>query len=104
MGKLSKAIERWIRAEYEFRLGPQAYRDTPTKWYLEAEDTLRKALTGCKSLRDAAKAVGVSVPDPKPLDSGKGPPIAKETPSRVRLPSKKGSQGRVRLFRTGLFD
>jgi hypothetical protein len=50
--------ERWVRAEYAFRLGPNAYHgETPT-WLVAAEDDLRRAVTGHTELRAAARALG----------------------------------------------
>jgi hypothetical protein len=56
---LSKAVAAWVRAEYMFRLGPRAYQDQETDWYLKACDQLRAAATGHEDLGRAARALGV---------------------------------------------
>ena len=50
---LRKAVAKWVRAEYEFRLGPQAYSNVTTDWYVDAENQLRIALTGKSDLKAA---------------------------------------------------
>jgi len=53
-----EAATEWVTAEAFFRLGPNAYDDTRTRMYIEAEEALRDALTGHADLRAAGEAVG----------------------------------------------
>ncbi len=56
--KLRSRAEAWVRAEFQFRCGPQAYQDEPTRWFMRAERQLRRAISGCADLREANKAIG----------------------------------------------
>ena len=51
--KLQKAVEAWLRAEHEFRLGKNAFDRQSARHYIQAEDELREALTGRSDLRAA---------------------------------------------------
>jgi len=55
--RIVKAVESWIRSEYEFRHGPQAYSDTTQHWMVKAEDRLRRRLTGEADLLKAYKSI-----------------------------------------------
>lgn len=44
----------WIRAEWQFRCGPRAYKDWTQEWFENACDTLRLVATGSKDLNQAA--------------------------------------------------
>jgi len=57
--RVVNAVKLWIRAEYQFRLGNQAYSDETTKWYLRAERRLRRIAAGSSDLEKAAKSIGV---------------------------------------------
>ena len=66
-----EAIKAWIRAEWEFRLGPRAYSEWAQDLFTGAEDNLRKALTGSATLVDAYSVLVTGKPMPpvpvKPL-------------------------------------
>ena len=53
MGDLEQAVANWVRAEWNFRLGPKAYRGDTQEMLLEAEKQLRQALTGKRPLDKA---------------------------------------------------
>lgn len=55
---LQKVTEAWVRAEYYFRLGPNAYQTPETDWYERAIVRLRRAVTGKGDLRDAFEKLG----------------------------------------------
>lgn len=61
MGRLTRAIETWIRAEYFFRQGPDPYTRAGQDSLLKAEDKLRKVITGETDIIEAARALGVHV-------------------------------------------
>jgi hypothetical protein len=50
---IEQAVANWMRAEYNFRLGPKAYRGDTQDMLLEAEKQLRQALTGKRQLERA---------------------------------------------------
>lgn len=56
--ELRAAVEAWVRAEYEFRLGGCAFTSQATEWYLKAERQLRRALTGRGDLEEAFVRLG----------------------------------------------
>lgn len=58
--KIVARVQRWIKAEWAFRLGPYAYGDKTTERYVRAERRLRAALTGKANLGEAAKLLGFS--------------------------------------------
>lgn len=60
LDKVIKAAERWIRCEFLFRYGGQAYSDKTQKWYMSAEEELRKVVTGSTDLVRAAKIIGTN--------------------------------------------
>lgn len=59
MSELRKAAEEWIKAEYNFRCGPAAYSAIAAKWYEEANDNLRRAITGKADVEAAAIVLAV---------------------------------------------
>lgn len=109
MSKLREAIEAWIRAEFLFRLGPFAYEDEPTKWYLEAEDRMRKAVSGEADLTEAARAIGVEVDELEEQRRNRFPrrPVRKAPKPRTRLgdpgpaPKPRGRPGASQAPRKG---
>ena len=50
MSKLSKAVEKWLVLEFKFRHGKHMYTTRSQNDYVDAEDDIRKALTGSKDL------------------------------------------------------
>ena len=52
---IKAAAVRWINAEFAFRCGPRAYDSQTMTWLVEAEDGLRKAVTGKRYLKNARK-------------------------------------------------
>ncbi len=52
-GRLTELVRRWIRAEHVFRFGSRAYTKQAEEWLLEAEQRLRKVVTGKRQLVDA---------------------------------------------------
>jgi hypothetical protein len=81
MSKLSEAAAAWVRAEYYFRLGPDAYSKAAQDSLIAAEEALRKAVSGKRGLGNAAAELGVRQ-------------VAKPVKARVRLlverPARKG--------------
>jgi hypothetical protein len=65
--RLKRLVERWIRAEWAFRYGPDAYQNYPTKKYLQAERRVRRAVTGTKELGKAGLRLGCKEKKFKPL-------------------------------------
>lgn len=64
MGSLEDAVAAWVRAEYHFRLGPNAYNSQETQWYVRSEKALRRALTGKGELSAAfIELKGKAMPD-----------------------------------------
>lgn len=61
---LEQAAAAWVRAEWEFRCGPNAYRAGTQDWLNKAERKLRRALTGFGDL-EAAYAVLPETKTPK---------------------------------------
>lgn len=55
MSEIKTATENWIRAEYEFRVGPRAYCTETEDWYAKATIRLRRALTGFGELAEACR-------------------------------------------------
>lgn len=53
MTKLEQAVAEWIRAEWEFRCGVQAYQGNTPDWLSKTERRLRRALTGKGDLDEA---------------------------------------------------
>lgn len=47
---LKKAVENWVRADFEFRFGEHRYSDFTQALYLRTEEELRKILTGKSDL------------------------------------------------------
>ncbi len=59
--RLQMLVERWIRADYEFRFGRRRYTRLTTDWLLEAEDILRRAITKKKTLKEAHEVLDARV-------------------------------------------
>ena len=100
---LRRAAEAWVRAEWAFRHGPQAYRDETMRWYLDAEDALREALTGVSDLVQAARELGVKVIHAGVGEAGSRKRRAKErpkksAPKRSREPLRGRGRGSSGLF------
>ena len=55
--KIKAAAIRWINADFAFRCGRHAYSAQATNWLLEAEDDLRKAVTGKRLLKNARRVL-----------------------------------------------
>lgn len=56
--ELKEMAEAWVRAEFAFRLGPNAYQQEQTDWFIEAENELRRAISGEPGLGKAARSLG----------------------------------------------
>lgn len=63
---LEKAVAAWIRAEWAFRAGPNAYRGDTQLWFETACDVLRAVATGHSDLEKAAQKVGLPGQTKKP--------------------------------------
>jgi hypothetical protein len=92
---LIDAAEEWVKAEFTYRLGPNPYTTRKQTRLIEAEENLRKALTGKKYLRNAAKKLGVDVDTPpfKPLPVPSGaskPGKGTVTPPKQQKRPQKG--------------
>lgn len=62
--ELEEAIAAWVRAEYHFRCGPNAYQGPEGEALWRSETKLRRALTGKGDLAAAfARLGGVPMPD-----------------------------------------
>lgn len=62
---LRDAVRAWVRAEWEFRLGDDAYHGKTTDWLIDAEESLREVLTQQRSLGAAGEALGKVMPKPR---------------------------------------
>ena len=80
MSRLRKAAEAWVRAEWHFRCGPNAFQEREAVWYCDATDELRQVLTGEIDLDVAAKSLGVRIkPERKRLKlSNTKPPMQRK--------------------------
>lgn len=56
--QVCRAVRAWIRAEYEFRCGQQAYCGDTGEWFNQASNELRRALTGKSDLGKAGVVLG----------------------------------------------
>lgn len=92
--KLERAVEKWIKAEWAFRLGPHAYDTKPMHNLIEAEEQLRKAVTGQKGLNNAAAEIGIDTSECKKRD----------TPETPRRPKRRKKRRRLKKKSPGLFD
>lgn len=63
MGVIKEAVINWIKCEYAFRSGPYAYTQRTQEYFNDAENKLREVVTGTIDPAEAAKAVGIEVPD-----------------------------------------
>jgi hypothetical protein len=93
MGRLSKAIKQWIRAEYAFRHGPNAYHGNTTDKIIEAEENLREVLTGHRQLGSAGASLGCTPAterQPAKLNRGKRAPAEPDAGKPLRKRHKSG--------------
>lgn len=83
---LIEAVRAWVRAEYQFRLGPSAYQKPTDEWIVAAEDELRRLVTGQPELYRAAKILGCTSDDtPEHRAGSPALPDGPRTVDRERL-------------------
>lgn len=62
---LRELVERWIRAEWQFRMGPDKFSSKSQDWYDKASGDLRRHVTGEENWADAAEELGCKLEKPK---------------------------------------
>lgn len=58
MTNLRQSVEALIRAEWQFRCGPNAYKGKTQDWFEGAMDSLRLEATGHSELDKSGKVLG----------------------------------------------
>lgn len=64
--ELEQAVSVWVRCEWAYRLGPNAYQTPEQDELIKAEERLRRALTGKGSLGAAFERLGGKVMPRRP--------------------------------------
>lgn len=59
--KIIEAAKALVRAQWEFRCGPNAYRDSTAEWACQTEADLYEALTGQRDLTKAGRVLGKGI-------------------------------------------
>lgn len=76
LDELLEAAQAVVRAEWEFRVGPRAYKGETNAWFEDSMNVLREVLTGETDLN----AAGIIL--------GKGKAKEKATIPRLRMPNR----------------
>lgn len=59
---IEQALEAWLRAEWLFRCGPNAYDQQTADWYEQATENLRQAAFGVGDLHKAYRSLAGDKP------------------------------------------